>query len=241
MKLLDCLKDISRKPKYHERIHNLIMEIVKKKVSSNTVWDWLKGNFVPKGTNLIRLMVILELLGYEISEWSDLSSPIKMIAECFVFGVISEEEMEKEIFEGFSQVHMMRILLGRGGTIPRKIKEIEDRIKSKEEILLEKKIYWEDRFFSLKDDLPKKEKLEKPFDNIDGQENVFIPQGFEKDQLINSLAHIVLAGIPFAKILLSERFTSEDRRKFRELAKGDGVFTLKNLLSCLCSETARNS
>jgi hypothetical protein len=63
-------------------------------------------------------------------------------------------------------------------------------------------------------------------------------------QVIDALAHLILAARPLAERVESNDFSPEDRRRLRELTRvnrgrSNAVFELSTLLNRLCGERAR--
>ena len=62
------------------------------------------------------------------------------------------------------------------------------------------------------------------------------------EQIVNTLAHLILATLPMAERVLSDDFSSADRSRLRELTqngRSNAVFELSNVLNRLCGERAR--
>lgn len=61
----------------------------------------------------------------------------------------------------------------------------------------------------------------------------------EKKLLIENLAGLINLARPIAKLVLSDKFSSDERRELRRLTNDSGVFELTNDLKKLCSEKSR--
>ena len=57
--------------------------------------------------------------------------------------------------------------------------------------------------------------------------------------ILHSLAHMLIAALPIAKLIASNEFSTEERANLRELAGAKTIFDLSNMLNALCGERAR--
>lgn len=213
-------------------------------VGDETVFRWFKEVSLPVGEPLLRLRFYMEFLGYNVEEIQKLPPYIRDAARLFAFRVVSLSEMAQLLGypEGRSSTDT---LLGvfRGVRRVTKLRQ--------EEFMSFVKAYGEQ--------LSEKERVTPKIllnDDANNAQAVPVPEAIkplqvahllrpskqqphERDVIIESLAGSVKALIPLARAVSSDSFSAEERALVRELAGGDGVFILANLLYRLCGERAR--
>lgn len=114
----DCLFDFSRKvdgdQPYRQTLYKLLG------VYPKTIGEWLDKHILPVGLNLLRLYLLLEMHGYQISERMELNPAINKFSNYLALGVIGINEAVKILNVSDTQ-GVYRILLGRKNTSREKI------------------------------------------------------------------------------------------------------------------------
>lgn len=197
-------------------------------VSSLTIGRWFDKLVMPKGLNLLKLQLLLELSGYETTECQRINPKIHELAKLVALGVLTLEEAAKLIgvSDGYS---LSRILSGKYGTSSKKMALVESAIERFSEVGKRKLQEWKTALMLI-DDKEIKTQTEEPKDALDHKAGLEI------------LTYQIKAMIPLVKWIASNEFNPEERRNLRELSANDrsnNVFELSNLLNRLCSETAR--
>lgn len=206
-----------------------------------TVHRWMRGTSVPIGENAIGARYYLELLGYEITE-NPRDPVLQEIGRMVAYDIATVEDLCKEVgtVTDYGRDNMLGVLLGRISVSDERRAMLESFALSFRDIIDEKK---RELIAQLPHRVPQAKSAEaivqrpvpSPISAITAP-----PSGKLSMSLVSSLAHLVQATIPLAEIVNSDKCSPEDRKKLRDLAGGDGVFRLANLLNRLCGEKARS-
>ncbi len=206
-----------------------------------TVHRWLRGTAVPIGENAIGVRYYLELLGYEISE-NPRDPVLQEIGRMVAYDIATVEDLCKEVgaVTDYGRNLMLAALLGRAPISDDRLAVLESFALSFRDIIDEKKR-------EIIAQLPHRMSQTKPAEPIAQRPTpspILVTTTPSSDKLsvslVTSLAHLVQAAIPLAEIVNSDKCSPEDRKKLRDLAGGNGVFRLANLLNRLCGEKARS-
>lgn len=83
-------------------------------VQESTVFSWFHGVAAPVSAARIKIMCLLEVMGYEVLELRRLKEAFRGVAEIVGLGVMSPEEVQERL--GFSRVHHVFEMIhgGRG-------------------------------------------------------------------------------------------------------------------------------
>lgn len=212
-------------------------------VGDSTVYRWFRGVMQPVGEPLLRLRFYMEFLGYNVQELQALNPPVRDTARLFAFGITTLSEIAQLV--GYSEGRggtdtLLAVFRGTHGVSKQRLEQFTSFVELYGEQLPEKKRATQ------KIQLNGTARAEADVDQAPVRPTVVqtLRPASQKppssrEALIESLAGSVKALIPLARAISSDDFTAEDRARVRELAGGDGVFTLANLLYRLCGERAR--
>lgn len=225
----ECMLEISQRDAQQlQDIHATIMEFFNGKVNYRTVWQWIHGVRLPSGVNLIKLITILESMGYSLSEYIVSSQTMRAARECLAFGLIDEEEIKAHIFTEYeSREHIYALMFGKSKPMPGSEAIVATNIEFMLSDLQVLKERWRTAFSVFKLTAIR----EQP---VTAKQNALT-----KQNAIDFLVGVIAAGIPIAKWILSDDFTADDRKQLRKKAGDGGVFEFKNALARLCGERAR--
>lgn len=213
-----------------------------------TVHRWMRHGMLPTGGPLIRLRFYLAFLGYDVEELRKLHPSVRVATECFAFGLVTVRELGKLLdYKQTTSGDTLTYCLLRGvnSTTVQKLELLAlFGDEHAEELALAKK--QTKRVIPDDTKTESREELETvvvaalpPTSHSRSKERTRPVKPTDRDVLIESFAGSVKALIPLAQVLVSDDVTPAERAKVRELAGGDGVFTLANALFSLCSETSR--
>lgn len=199
----------------------------------------------PVGENLIRLRFFLDHTGYQVSEVQKLEAPIRDCGRLLAFRIIEIQDIIQALNFKVSNgdpSHVLTVLRGQNGFSAERLKKLKDFVEEFREFLPEKQQKVPSlRYRGQKNTFTTP--MQKPIQHTaPAREHKFAskaPNVTDKKDLIEGFAMVVKGLVPFARYLLSEACTPEDRDKLRQLAGGDGVFHLSNALNRLCGEQAR--
>lgn len=174
---------------------------------------WIQGS-MPGGENLLRLRIFLELSGYQVDEFENLDPEVKLCARIIAHRLASVKEVAHATDTTVDT--LLKIILGQRKTSNKRKSLIANYCNLRQIPLEEAEKYDKNRISH-----------RLPFSGIDHTDR------------IQQLAELIQNAIPLAKEILSDQYTASERNQLRDLTSNEGVFTLSNLLSRLCSETAR--
>lgn len=282
MTLQECLQDLCKREDIHNSLIECICTLPGMEGTDRRVKRWFKGEHLPKGLNAIRMMVVLEMLDYEVRTKIERCSEAKMAAEYFTLGMISTKSLEEVLARDIDPIR--RMLLGKI-SMPDEVRfRIDDHLSQRAKRYSEERRYWESIFLGFFNnleegqdqypDLSKRkgireviastkvpESLQQEKENNNSATHIVEDlQTYQEEQgngektsqeeipdsnaysgkheeVLESLAHLVRASLPLAKMVHSEEFSSEERKSFRNLAGYTELFRLKNILNSLCSES----
>jgi transcriptional regulator with XRE-family HTH domain len=203
--------------------------------------DWFVCGTVPRGTNLVKLELLLFLLGYEVSDRMSMSER----GERFIRFVCSTKLNMEDIGSALGVTGNSVLRWARGEISPssERVERLNELINR--EWLGEFDNLWERFASELLNLLLIQESGPPGQDNSPVIESSTegVQSGGIKEAILVSIADSIKAMIPLAKIVLSDGFSPENRRKLRLLTatgQSNGVFDLANLLNGLCGERARS-
>ncbi len=233
----DCLVDFGSRILGDFHFRNKMCGILK--INAATGHQWFDANIMPKGENLLKLRLILELNGYYLVEKTSISPGIWKLGNLIALGSVSLEEARHVL--GFKNVQdVYNLCFGKQKTSPERMASLENFCRlfetdpeSKKEYQKKLKQWQENSVFVKPGNKPVPESPTKT-----------APRLIERTAAIKSLAHLIRAAIPLAEYIVSDDFSIQERERLRELTKegrSNGVFDLSNLLNRLCTETARKA
>lgn len=210
-----------------------------------SAYRWLARRSDPVGEQLLRVRYYLEHIGYDVEELRGIDSAVADIGRMIAFRVLEVDDLVTELGYGgtmsSARSQTYRLLLGKSGQESEKMSKVRELAASFRDILDEKRS-GTPKIRPITGSGESSVDLERPKPVIEFQAKAVRsqPTPSNSERMVVSLAHSVLAMIPLAEAMLSDGVSAEDRKRLRDLAGGDGVFRLSNLLNRLCSERARN-
>ena len=212
-------------------------------VESPAVYRWFRAGKPPLGESLLRLRFYMEFLGYEVAETEALDPVIRDAARLCAFRVISMSETASLVGypAGVSGMNMLhRVFHGKNGVHSEKLEHFKSLVDLYAEQLPERQRATPKLLKgSVRVTPPMESQAASRPSVVHPLRTNLRPTPQLRDALIESLAGSVKGMIPLAQAISSDDFTPEERARLRELAGGNGVFNLANLLYRLCGERAR--
>ena len=230
----ECLKHFSKQlGNNYERRHAICTLVG---VHKKTGHDWFVQNTLPVGVNLLSLRSLLSVLGYGVSELDNLSPNIRICAEALGFRAAVLDELVNVTKR--DRVTVLSILIKGSNTS----KDVRDKMAAFAEGIQSRvnqsRTAWAKE---LGTNLNATSLAPTTQEKANGQP----VQPDDRQQVITSLSHMVMATLTLAEKVAGDEFTADDRQKLRQLTAtqrghSSGVFELYQALGALCSERARN-
>lgn len=209
-------------------------------VNQHTVRRWITADSVSgvRGLTVVKLRCFLELQGYEIAELRSLNRLIRTFAEILGHSVVSLEDTCREIEGEVSQRAIDRIydlILGRTQTaLEPKMRIIQAFVDTHKDKLNEKK---RGLVTNRSDEVPVITTEQQPAQE---KRDSGVTQSREREHTV--IRQLVISLVPafrrVIELVVSDEFSSQDRRNIRELV-GDDLFKLSTAMNRLSSETGR--
>ena len=207
-------------------------------ITQPTAYNWFAKGSLPGGEKLLRLRYFLELLGYQPIEREGMPELIREFSNQISLRAISVQDAAQYI--GTSTDIIVDVLMCRYGTSSQREEQIRELVQLHREEATQKLQEWQATLKMLGLDQPPAEATPQPALVIPKKPTVAC---LNDDQVIKTLAYLILAAKPLAEYVLSDHFSAEERDALREKTVTNGrsnaVFELSNLLNRLCSERAR--
>jgi hypothetical protein len=203
-------------------------------INQRTGHAWFGKQALPVGVNRLRLLWLLEGAGYTIAE-QPTGALARELSGALAVGNRNPRVLAEAI--GVQEETILRWASGR--TVPEGEKEeaLQGVLSGYSERLRAEVSSWQERLCLLLGLTPGALVHQRTEHQAAGGI-------LDKETVLTTLAHMVCAIEPFARLVVSAQFTSEDREQLRSLTQtSDGrsnrVFTLVNALTGLCGERAR--
>ena len=191
---------------------------------------WPK-KFSAIGENLLKLRYFLELMDYDVEELNRLQPAVRELGRLYTYDIVTMGEIARALaFTGENTgEQVLRVLMGRRSLVDERLAKAQAFVRQFDETLRETRARLEER----RPPLAKAQPVSQPTSSAKP-----VHQD-AKAPVIEAFALGVQMLLPLADLLLSDRFTADDRNRMREAAGTTGVFDLSNRLHALCGEKAR--
>lgn len=214
------------------------------RVPDDTGYRWFTKGIIPVGMNLVKVQYFLEFLGYILSERKKMSSVQRRIANQVALMVISPTDIAE--YTSVSCNSVLRWCTGKRNPSEQAEVKLNELIELHEGGATEKLQLWQRTLqelgFGAAVTTPTPQQVLAKEDQVSTPPSKPETNSSERGQVIDTLAHLILAMRPLAEQVLSEAFSPEEREHLRQktqIVRVNGLFDLSNLLSRLCSERAR--
>ncbi len=203
----------------------------------STLRVWIRNGFNTQGEILLRVRVVLELFGYNCTEWEDLADEDRIIAYAVGLGVCSAADASEALAYARTKQYL-RYILQRTG-----------RTKDKDELA---KVYAEIVFSTTQlhiaefwdNDVKQSPVLYRAKPVATNDESTLIVSA--PDETTLSVAEVenvfvasVQALLPLARYFNSDAVSEEQRRGLRKRVGYDGISELSSLFDSLSNEQSR--
>ena len=196
-------------------------------------YRWLR-RFSALGDNLMRLRYLLEALDYDVSELRVLDPVVRDLGRLFAYDIATIQDLAVALgYEGGGQTR--KVLMGQRNVSEDRKVQAQEFVDSFAGLVNEKRT----QLAQLKSLIMEKEPHAAP-SPAPARERPATKAPNVKEATIAAFSHGVQALIPLARLLMSDEFSADDRKRMRELAGANGVFDLSNLMTGLCGEKARD-
>lgn len=111
--------------------------------SERTVTRWFSNNAWPNGVGAVKLMVFLQLFGYDIAEAKKIDANIMFVDRAVAFGVLTSEEVQKLLRMPADSVS--RILRGRVHTSSKRAEQLRRCIRERREKIEASEKSWREK------------------------------------------------------------------------------------------------
>ncbi len=203
-------------------------------LDDQTLHRWFKHGPVLIGESNLRVQYYLEFLGYGVKELQKMQPLFRDAGRLIAFDLISIGEMADYVgFEcapGSRSRTLFMVFRGARGTSPEKLERFAELVVKHTPALA-----------------ARQKATEKPvqFESVVLETAVAAPEKPTLSEtgtsaVIQSFAQSVAALVPLAELMVSDRYSAEDREQIRHLAGGN-VSRLSRLLTQLSGEAARNA
>jgi len=192
------------------------------KCTDNTAGRWFRGECSPVGEGLIRFRVFLENIGYSVIENENIDPRIARCNRAIAENRITVDKV-KEVLGLANLQQILSLLQNRAGVAEARLVALAEFLNSA--------------------GVPNVDKCR--VENCEIQEKPAAVKSVQKSrlkgrELQDTFYHQVLALLPLAEYFFSDDLSDEDRDNLRERFSKHELFMLSNILSGLCSRTARN-
>lgn len=199
---------------------------------------WLKlGRVTAKGENMIRLRIALELLGYQVTEWSGLSTLLHYVAEALAYQVQTLDQVREGLNYKATQ-DVYRVLLRGTSMYPDRETGARRYVASIEGQVVQARMVFHTRL-QMAD--PEIAALLVPMSKPTNQEAFLVPRAMlvNAEELTAMFAGNVAAMLPLARYF--DSLSAEDRSNLRKEVGYDDISELSLLLRNLTSEKTRQN
>jgi hypothetical protein len=188
---------------------------------AETVQRWLSGKAVPLALRALKCTYFLQGKGFLCKQLAELQPHVYLLGRLMALDRIGLEQACNSL--GYTSQDALLAVL-RGNSRPAKSSLVK----------------WQELLRDQTD--------EKFWQEIRGEKVLGVVQEADYDQSSDPLRrqaalvvfnHQVLAMLPLAEYVFSDKFSDEERRRLREAIPDDGLFVLSNALQALCSKKAR--
>jgi hypothetical protein len=228
----------------------------------STAAIWLRGAPEPVGSKKWKAIVFFSLLGYNVSELRSLRPLYRDVIYMMALHVVSDQDIytafhfvnkqpASRLFDVIN--HNQEVKPMRMASIEAMVSRHQDDLTAAKDLFLEA---YQDVLLTTSEQSGEAESVTNVAVHTPEQTSTLVSDPVHemvpvvsvptskntasaKGAILQSLAAMVQAMLPLAKMVVSDTFTKEDRVQLRELSGGEGVFNLSNLLEQLCSESAR--
>lgn len=205
-------------------------------IGESAGYRWFSKQILPSGVNLLKLQYFLELVGYSVIERDALPKLQRELANQLALLVMSTKDAAE--YMGVTDDTILRWCTGRVAQLDQRESFLADLLGLRAKEHEERKQLWletihELHLASVQASMPMIQTTSVPKHETNGSVH---------GQMIETLAHLILAAKPLAEQILSDAYTPEEREQLRQktqVVRSNGVFDLSNLLNRLCSERAR--
>jgi len=194
---------------------------------------WLNKGRLPIGIYLLKLRFFLEALGFKIRELSMLDPVIYSFAKAIAYNSIDLDQA-LELTKLSDRSGVLRIVLARQSTS-------QDRLRLMEEVVSKHKKDVELAEATLLKKLQFKQKAVSETRAFTLPEPPISSSDKYKEEIIGVTANLAKTMLVLANLIDSENFSASDRGRLREQSGKNTIFLLKNVLTHLCGERAREN
>jgi hypothetical protein len=217
-------------------------------VGPGTVRRWMtyvisdgKEGSMPIGEPLIRLRYFLAGIGYKISEFEALDPVTREVGALVAFGPLSFEQLQTGLT--YSNIQTLYQVLHGNNQMN------NDRLGLARALIAKHRDEYNTLYRRFVRDNVEETRSSEVAESDDEASSHSSPAQSEKagnldfqtpDAVVITFAHLISAGIPFAQIMVSDKFTPEQRRKLRAQVGERQFHEFYVLIGQLCSEASRN-
>lgn len=106
------------------------------KVGATTVFNWWRGEDIPRGAQRARLRLLLYIAGYEVSEINDLSGTVRQALFVIGSGIVDHDALKDELgYAKGNSYGLWSVLLQGTGCTPRVTEGLEKVVRVNEKLL----------------------------------------------------------------------------------------------------------
>lgn len=226
--------------------HKIIAELLG--VSYNSTFrPWVLHGLRAKGERLVRVRCMLRLFGYECSEWRNMPDWLQVIVFSLFVNRYTPGEL-KDLLDYSDTQHFYRIIMQHPFlTDPYRVelaqllaREVRELVYYKIETFREDPRLLGRNLFKRLKALYKKDKTTDVSDSSQRITANHLDAAGVLDMLIESFETLAGSTLKVARYLVSDQFSSDDRRKMRERIGRGKLSDLNGILDALTSEQNRS-
>lgn len=207
---------------------------------SGTFCVWVKSGLKAVGTNLVRVRILLEQLGYTVNEWEKLPMLFHYLAESIAFDVLTVDEAREGLNYKTPQ-EILRLILRYSGAMPDREALAKQFVGSLEGDIVRSRMNYRARLQMSHSDIVRLlSTSNESSDDIVVHTHALSTPAFSNDVCMQMFASQVAALQPLARYLVSDQVTPSERKKLRtDIVGYEAMSELSNLIDSLTSETTR--
>lgn len=207
---------------------------------SKTFCIWIKSGLKAGGTNLVRLRILLEQLGYSVTEWEKLPMLFHYLAEALAYDVLTVAQAQKGLDYKTPQ-GIFRLLLKVSGVMPDTEALAKQFVSSIEGDIVRARLNYQARLSMSHPDIVRllSDDSVSPENAVVHTHRVNTPV-FTNDEYMQMFSLQLAALLPLARYLVSDQVSPAERKQLRTDVVGYAAMSeFSNLVDSLTSENTR--